>query len=83
MMDASYKKPLQTCMRSHTERGSKTGVAGCGMGHIIEEGCGIQEILRAGYGIEISWLDRDTLISIGEMRYNFDNDGRLLDLNSK
>ena len=59
------------------------GLAECERGHKIEAGCGIRKILWAGYGIEISWRDRDTLISIGEMRDSFDNDGRLLDLNSK
>ena len=37
------------------------------MGYKIEATCGICEISRAGYGIQISWRNRDVLISIGEM----------------
>ena len=38
------------------------------MGHKIEAGCGIRETLKAGCGMNISWRDRDALISIGGMR---------------
>ena len=48
----------------------------------IEAGWGIREISRAGYGMEISWRDRDTLVSIGGMRDNFEIDSGMRDLNS-
>ena len=53
------------------------------MGHKIEARCGIRQILRAGYGMNISWRDRDTLISIGGMRDSFENVGGMRDLNRK
>ena len=64
-------------------RGSNIGVAGCGIGHEIEEGCGIWEILEAEYGMKLSWGDRDALISIGGMRDSFEIDSGMRDLNSK
>ena len=53
------------------------------MGHKIEAGCGIREILRAGYGMNVSWRDRDVLISIGGMRDSFESVGGMRDLNRK
>ena len=47
--------------------------------HTIETGCGIREILRAGYGMNISWRDRDALISISGMRDSFENVGGMRD----
>ena len=62
---------------------SNVSLAGCRMGRKIEVGRGIREISRAGYGMEISSRDRDTLISTGGMRDNFEIDSGMRDLNSK
>ena len=49
-------------------RGSKIGLAGCGMRLKIKAGCGIRKILGAGYGMTLSWWDRDAGIFAGGMR---------------
>ena len=66
-----------------TTRGSKIGLARREMGHKIKAGCGIREKLRAKYGMNISWRDRDVLISIVGMWDSFELVGGMRDLNSK
>ena len=53
------------------------------MRHKIEAGFGIREIPRTGYGMNISWRDRDALISIGGMLDSFEKVGVMGDLNRK
>ena len=63
--------------RTRSTRRPNIGLAGCGMGHKIEKGCGIREILGAGYRMNVSWRDRDSLISISGMRDSFEIDSRV------